>query len=55
LSVEAHLLDFDQEIYNHNLRLFLCKRLREEKRFDSVEALVAQITSDRETARQLLG
>ncbi len=55
LSVEAHLIDFDQEIYSQHLRILLYQRLRGEKRFNSVEALVAQITSDRETARQLLG
>lgn len=55
LSVEAYLLDFDREIYDQTLQLEFVARLRDELKFDSVEALVAQIGMDVEKTRQILG
>jgi riboflavin kinase / FMN adenylyltransferase len=46
LLVEAYLLDFDGDIYDHELRLDFLERLRGERRFDSVEALVEQMGQD---------
>jgi riboflavin kinase/FMN adenylyltransferase len=46
LLVEAFLLDFDGDIYDHELRLDFLARLRGERRFDSVEALVEQMGQD---------
>jgi riboflavin kinase/FMN adenylyltransferase len=52
LLVEAFLLDFEGDIYGRELRLDFVQRLRGEKRFDSVEALVEQMHRDvRETER----
>ncbi|MEB2312299.1 MAG: bifunctional riboflavin kinase/FAD synthetase [Sorangiineae bacterium] len=53
-SVETHLLDFDGDLYGARLRLHLVARLREERRFDGLEALVAQIRRDVAEARALL-
>jgi riboflavin kinase / FMN adenylyltransferase len=46
LLVEAFLLDFDRDIYDRELRLDFLARLRGERRFDSVEALVEQMARD---------
>jgi riboflavin kinase/FMN adenylyltransferase len=46
LLVEAFLLDFDADIYDRELRLDFLERLRGERRFDSVEALVEQMGQD---------
>ena len=46
LLVEAFLLDFDGDIYDHELRLDFLARLRGERRFDSVDALVEQMGQD---------
>jgi riboflavin kinase/FMN adenylyltransferase len=46
VSVEAHLLDFNDEIYGQTLRLEFHTRLRDEKRFDSVDDLITQIQAD---------
>src|SRR5215510_7949466 len=46
LSVEAYLLDFDQDIYNETVILEFIQRLRAELKFDSVSTLVAQIARD---------
>ncbi|MCX7707243.1 MAG: archease, partial [Anaerolineae bacterium] len=53
-SVEAYLLDFTEELYGETLGLSFIRRLRDEMRFADVSALIAQIRSDAETARQLL-
>ena len=47
VTIEAHLLDHDgSDLYGARLRLFLERRLRDERRFDTVEALVAEIARD---------
>jgi riboflavin kinase / FMN adenylyltransferase len=46
LLVEAFLLDFDGDIYGRELRLHFLERLRGERRFDTVEALVEQMDRD---------
>jgi riboflavin kinase/FMN adenylyltransferase len=52
LLVEAFLLDFEGDLYGRELRLDFLERLRGERRFDSVEALVEQMHADvRETER----
>ena len=55
LSLEVHLLDFAQDIYDRRMRVEFVHRLREERRFPGVEALKAQITQDVIQARRLLG
>ena len=51
---EAHLLGFSADLYGSELRLEFVDRLREERKFGSVEALVAQIETDVAAARVLL-
>lgn len=53
LSVEAHILDFDQEIYGESIRLHFADRLRSEQKFDGLEALQAQLQRDREATLEL--
>lgn len=50
--VEAHLLDFEADLYGQTLSLDFLARLRGEQRFDGVAALVAQINQDVEQARR---
>jgi riboflavin kinase/FMN adenylyltransferase len=54
VSVEAHLLDCDQDLYSEVLRVGFVERLRAEERFASIEALVAQIHADVAQTRALL-
>jgi riboflavin kinase/FMN adenylyltransferase len=51
--VEAYLLDFDGDLYGSRLELAFLKRLRGEKRFESVGALVDQMALDVEAARTI--
>ena len=53
--IEAFLLDFDGDLYGQPLRLEFLKRLRGEKRFESVEALIEQMARDVDEARALAG
>lgn len=53
-QVEAHLLDFEGEIYGQELQLEFLSRLRDERRFPNVPALVEQIRRDIDLARQAL-
>ncbi|MBT5856303.1 riboflavin biosynthesis protein RibF [bacterium] len=46
LSIEAHLLDQSIDLYDAPLKLFLETKIRDEKRFDSKEALIHQIKID---------
>ena len=54
LSIETHVLDFDEDIYGDTIEVSFVQRLRTEKRFDGIDALVAQITSDVALAREIL-
>jgi riboflavin kinase/FMN adenylyltransferase len=54
LLIEAHLLDFDRDLYGTTLSLEFVDRLRPELEFDSVQGLVAAITTDVESVRRLL-
>lgn len=53
-NVEAHLLDFDREIYGEDVRLEFVARLRDELRFGSVDALLEQIWKDIDDTRRIL-
>ncbi len=54
VTVEAHILDFDQDLYGSQIRLEFVDRLRSEKRFSGVGELVAQIRADIEQGRKVL-
>lgn len=54
LTVEAHILDFDGDLYGRGLRVEFEERLREERAFPGPEALVRQVRDDIARARQVL-
>jgi riboflavin kinase / FMN adenylyltransferase len=53
LLIEAYLIDFDGDLYGKTLRIAFVARLRGERRFPSVEDLIAQMHRDVEEAREL--
>ena len=53
LLIEAYLLDFSGDLYGDVLRIAFLERLRGEKRFDSVDDLVAQMQLDVDQAREI--
>ncbi len=54
LRLEAHLLDFSEDLYGRSLRVLFEARLRDEERFEGPESLVEQIRRDVVAARGLL-
>ena len=52
--LEAHLLDFEGDLYGRRIEVALHAFIREERKFDSVEALVAEMRNDEAAARRLL-
>jgi riboflavin kinase/FMN adenylyltransferase len=52
--VESFIMDFQGDLYDQEVRLEFASRLRGEMRFQSREALLAQIARDVEQARALL-
>ena len=53
VRIEAHLLDFDADVYGSPIRLELTHRLRDEQRYGSVDALLEQLHRDVEATRSL--
>lgn len=53
-SIEVHILDFHQNIYNDSIRVNFILRLRDEIKFDSIDALAKQIHKDVAHAREVL-
>ena len=52
-TIEVHILDFDYDLYDTRIRVNMIKRLRDEKKFSSIEKLSAQIETDIQIARDL--
>ena len=53
--IESHLFDFSGELYDQPMKVEFLHRLRDEKKFDSVEALRNAITEDCKTTKEWLG
>jgi riboflavin kinase / FMN adenylyltransferase len=51
--IETHLLDVERDLYGRTLRLGFVQRLRDERRFESVDLLKAQVSADVQKARTL--
>ena len=54
-TLEAHLFDFDADLYGRWIEVEFGSFLREEKKFGSIEELAEQISADVEAARALDG
>jgi riboflavin kinase/FMN adenylyltransferase len=53
-TIEAHLFDFDGDLYGEHIRLYFVERIRDEVRFADIDALKAQLKHDETTCRALL-
>lgn len=52
--LEAHLLDFDGDLYGHEVQVEFLRFLRSERRFSGIDALAAQLKKDVENARRIV-
>ncbi|MBC2578909.1 bifunctional riboflavin kinase/FAD synthetase [Clostridium sp. DJ247] len=50
LSIETYILDFDENIYNKQIKVYFIERIRDEKKFDSLQELTKQLEKDKEYA-----
>lgn len=55
ITLEVHVFDYSGDLYGKRLRVELVKQLRDEQKFDSIDALVTQIGRDADAARICLG
>ncbi len=53
-TIEVHLLDYRGDLYGSQIQVEVLARLRDEKKFDSVEALSEQLRKDEERTRSIL-
>lgn len=53
LTVETHILDFNKDIYNEGLKILFLDRIRDEKKFQSLDELVERLRKDKEIARNM--
>jgi riboflavin kinase/FMN adenylyltransferase len=49
-SIEVNIIDFDQDIYDETLRIEFVDKLRDERKFNSIDELIAQLTIDKQDA-----
>ncbi len=48
MSIEAHLFDFNGDLYNQTVRIFFIAQLREERKFGNLDELISQLIKDKE-------
>jgi riboflavin kinase/FMN adenylyltransferase len=53
-TIEAHIFDFDRDIYDQQAKLEIIERIRPERKFESPQALAAQIAIDLNRAKEIL-
>lgn len=54
-TIEVHILDFDQDIYGLDIKIEFDSRMRDEQKFDSLEALKNQLALDKANASRMMG
>jgi len=55
ISIEAHLIGYDGMLYGSTLDVDFIERLRDTQRFDSIDAIKAQLTADVARALEIVG
>ena len=53
-TIEVHIFDFDKDIYGKNLKVCFLKKIRKEKKFDSLPSLKRQLKKDEENCKRIL-
>lgn len=53
-TIEVNIFDFEQDIYNHSIRVFFIGRIRDEEKFSGLDALKDQLALDKLKALEIL-
>ena len=53
-SIEVHIFEFNRDIYLHDLTLYFIEKIRDEKKFESLDALQQQLAKDKESAMKII-
>jgi FAD synthase len=53
-SIEVHIFDFEEDIYNQEDTLIFAGKIRDEQKFSGVETLVEQLKKDKKSALSIL-
>lgn len=53
-TIEVHIFDFNKDIYQEQITIEFVKRIRDEQKFENLEALKAQLYIDKETSKNIL-
>ena len=53
-TIEIHIFDFDKDLYGKNLKVCFLKKIRNEKKFDSLTSLKSQLKKDEENCKRIL-
>lgn len=53
-TIEVHFFDFNKDIYNQKIQINLLERIRDEQKFESVDALKVQLQKDKETTLRFI-
>ncbi len=54
LAIEVHVFDFNEDLYGEEVTIYFIKKLRQEMKFDSADALITQISKDIAEAKAVL-
>lgn len=54
VTIESHILDFNEDIYGEHIRVSFAKKLRDDIKFDDMESLKAQINKDIDIVRSMV-
>lgn len=54
IKLEVNIFDFDENIYGKNIKVSFIERLRDEKKFDSIETLKTQISEDKKLSLKII-
>lgn len=50
LTIETYILDFNNDLYGHNIKVYFIKKIRDEKKFNSIDDLLIQLKKDKDYA-----
>jgi len=53
-SLEVHILDFDEDIYNQTIEIEFIQKIRDEQKFNGIDALIEQLKKDKQEVLSIL-